>query len=278
MPFGEDPIARLGDYVGAVRAAFASFASGEAPSYESPHYRVTRMQPYFNPGPDAETAVPPIYLGGVQRRACALAGRRGGRLRQPPHQLEPALPARDLPARPRRRRPVGGPRPGPGRVRDRHRHLGDHRRLARRRPGRAGAPAPPAGLLVLDAGLRPDPRALRLGRARAPPARADPPRPLGRPGRRALRRGARHAGPVRHLRRAARRAARALRRARPGHRRVAAGRHADDDAFAAVVGGAAGRAEARTAAGPAQRGMGKISSSAAMASTAARRASSSIGA
>ncbi len=74
VPFGEDPIGRLGDYVGAVRAAFASFASGEAPSYESPHYRVTRMQPYFNPGPDAETVVPPIYLGGVQRRACELAG------------------------------------------------------------------------------------------------------------------------------------------------------------------------------------------------------------
>ena len=32
------------------------------------------MQPYFNPGPDRTTAVPPIYLGGVQRKACALAG------------------------------------------------------------------------------------------------------------------------------------------------------------------------------------------------------------
>ena len=60
--------------MGAVRAAFASFASGAAPAYESPHYRVTRMQPYFNPGPDAATEAPPIYLGGVQRRACALAG------------------------------------------------------------------------------------------------------------------------------------------------------------------------------------------------------------
>jgi probable F420-dependent oxidoreductase len=74
VPFGEDPIARLGDYVGAVRAAFASFASGAAPSYESPYYRMTRMQPYFNPGPDASTEAPPIYLGGVQRRACELAG------------------------------------------------------------------------------------------------------------------------------------------------------------------------------------------------------------
>ena len=74
VPFGEDPIGRLRDYVGAVRAAFASFVSGDAPSYESAHYRVTRLQPYFNPGPDGETVAPPIYLGGVQRRACALAG------------------------------------------------------------------------------------------------------------------------------------------------------------------------------------------------------------
>jgi probable F420-dependent oxidoreductase len=74
VPFGEDPVGRLGDYVGAVRAAFASFASGEPPAYESAHYRVTRLQPYFNPGPDDGVAAPPIYLGGVQPRACALAG------------------------------------------------------------------------------------------------------------------------------------------------------------------------------------------------------------
>jgi probable F420-dependent oxidoreductase len=74
VPFGDDPIGRLGDFVGAVKAAFASFASGEAPAYVSPQYRLTRLQPYFNPGPDAETAAPRLYLGGVQRRACALAG------------------------------------------------------------------------------------------------------------------------------------------------------------------------------------------------------------
>jgi probable F420-dependent oxidoreductase len=74
VPFGDDPIGRLRDYVGAVRAAFASFVSGAPPAYESEHYRVTRLQPYFNPGPDAVTAVPPVYLGGVQHRAVALAG------------------------------------------------------------------------------------------------------------------------------------------------------------------------------------------------------------
>jgi probable F420-dependent oxidoreductase len=74
VPFGQEPIARLGDYVGAVRAAFAAFVCGEAPAYRSDHYRITRLQPYFNPGPDRDTVVPPIYLGGVQRRACELAG------------------------------------------------------------------------------------------------------------------------------------------------------------------------------------------------------------
>ena len=51
-----------------------SFTSGEAPAYQSEHYRVTRLQPYFNPGPDQDTVAPPVYLGGVQRRACELAG------------------------------------------------------------------------------------------------------------------------------------------------------------------------------------------------------------
>jgi probable F420-dependent oxidoreductase len=74
VPFGDDPIGRLRDYVGAVEACFASFVTGAAPSFESANYAVTRLQPYFNPGPDAETVVPPIYLGGVQRRACELAG------------------------------------------------------------------------------------------------------------------------------------------------------------------------------------------------------------
>ncbi|MGP0030412.1 MAG: TIGR03617 family F420-dependent LLM class oxidoreductase [Acidimicrobiales bacterium] len=74
MPFSPDPLGQLRDYVGAVRAAFAAFATGRPPRYESAHYRFTRMQPYFNPGPDDVTVAPAIYLGGVQRAACALAG------------------------------------------------------------------------------------------------------------------------------------------------------------------------------------------------------------
>nr|WP_237535474.1 TIGR03617 family F420-dependent LLM class oxidoreductase [Streptomyces sp. SID3343] len=73
MPWSA-PVARMRDYVGAVRAAFDAFATGAAPAYESEHYRLTRMQPYFNPGPDPETAPPSILLGGVGHAMCALAG------------------------------------------------------------------------------------------------------------------------------------------------------------------------------------------------------------
>ena len=146
----------------------------QAPAYESAHYRVTRLQPYFNPGPDARPAAPPIYLGGVQRKACALAGAVADGFVSHPTNSNPALPARDLPARPGRGRPRRRGRDLRRRVRDRHRDIGDHRGLTDAVLRRTGAPAPAAGLLVLDARLRADPRALRLGRARTPPARADP--------------------------------------------------------------------------------------------------------
>ena len=167
VPFGDDPIGRLGDYVGAVRAAFASFASGAAPSYESPHYRVTRMQPYFNPGPDAATQPPPIYLGGVQRKACALAGAvADGFVSHPTNSNPRYLRETCLPALADGARDAGRDLRR-GRVRDRHRHVGHHGGDARRRAGRTGTPTPAAGLPVLDPGLRADPRALRLGRGRA---------------------------------------------------------------------------------------------------------------
>ena len=241
VPFGEDPIGRLGDYVGAVRAAFASFASGSAPAYESPHYRVTRLQPYFNPGPDATTLAPPIYLGGVQRRACALAGAvADGFVSHPTNSNPRYLRETCLPALAEGARAAGRDLDADG-----FETVIGTSVITGASPdavaGRAGAPAPPAGLPVLDAGLRPDARALRLGRARAAPARPHPPRPLGRPGRRPLRRGARHPGPLRHLRRAARAPAAS---ASPGWARASWCRRRptrrDDEAFRSGRGRAAG--------------------------------------
>lgn len=73
MPWSE-PAGRMREYVAAVQAAFTTFRTGERPAFHGEHYRITRMQPYFNPGPDQDTPTPPIYLGGVNRRMCALAG------------------------------------------------------------------------------------------------------------------------------------------------------------------------------------------------------------
>jgi probable F420-dependent oxidoreductase len=73
MPWGE-PVARLRDHVAAVAALFDAFRTGTAPRHEGRWYRITRMPPYFNPGPDAATRVPPLWLGGVGARACELGG------------------------------------------------------------------------------------------------------------------------------------------------------------------------------------------------------------
>ncbi|RVW02645.1 TIGR03617 family F420-dependent LLM class oxidoreductase [Rhodococcus xishaensis] len=68
------PAARMREYVGVVRSAFATFRTGELVAYEGNRYRFTRMQPYFNPGPDADTVIPPIYLGAVGQRMLRVAG------------------------------------------------------------------------------------------------------------------------------------------------------------------------------------------------------------
>ncbi len=93
VPFGDDPIGRLGDYVGAVRAAFASFASGAAPDYKSRALPRDPDAAVLQPGTGRDHA-PATDLP----RRCAAEGLRSGRgrgrrLRQPPDQLESALPA-----------------------------------------------------------------------------------------------------------------------------------------------------------------------------------------
>ena len=72
-----DPVERMEDYVAAVRAVFAAFTDGGPLRHEGPHYRLTRLQPEFNPGPLPDGGTVPIWLGGVNKRACRLAGAAG---------------------------------------------------------------------------------------------------------------------------------------------------------------------------------------------------------
>jgi probable F420-dependent oxidoreductase len=73
MPWSE-PVERMADYVEALRALFDSFSTGVRLDHRGPHYQLTRLQPYFNPGPDPDVAVPPVWLGGVNPKICRLAG------------------------------------------------------------------------------------------------------------------------------------------------------------------------------------------------------------
>ena len=67
------PVPRMREYVRALRAIFDCWQNGTPLRFEGQHYRFTRMQPFFNPGPLAHPTIP-IFLGGIGRAMTALAG------------------------------------------------------------------------------------------------------------------------------------------------------------------------------------------------------------
>jgi probable F420-dependent oxidoreductase len=67
------PVPRMREYVGALRAIFDSFQTGEPLRFEGEHYRLTRLQPFFRPEPLATPGIP-ILLGGIGPAMTALAG------------------------------------------------------------------------------------------------------------------------------------------------------------------------------------------------------------
>jgi probable F420-dependent oxidoreductase len=68
-----DPVERIREYVESLRAIWHSFQTGGPLRYEGDHYRFTRLQPFFNPGPHGHQA-PALWLGGVGDRMCRLGG------------------------------------------------------------------------------------------------------------------------------------------------------------------------------------------------------------
>ncbi len=67
------PAPRMREYIGALRAIFAAFQNRSKLSYVSEHYRFTRLQPFFNPGPIEHPHVP-LLMGAVGPVMTALAG------------------------------------------------------------------------------------------------------------------------------------------------------------------------------------------------------------
>jgi probable F420-dependent oxidoreductase len=67
------PVPRMREYVLALRAIFDRWQNGAKLAFEGEHYRFTRMQPFFDPGP-LDSGPPPLLMGGVGPRMTALAG------------------------------------------------------------------------------------------------------------------------------------------------------------------------------------------------------------
>ena len=68
------PVARMREYVEALRAIFDCFQHGTPLHYEGEQYRFSRMQPFFNPGPIEQPDIP-IFLGAVGPQMTRLVGR-----------------------------------------------------------------------------------------------------------------------------------------------------------------------------------------------------------
>ena len=68
------PAAGMREYVGALRAIFQAFRTGERLEYIGEHYKFTRLQPFFNPGPIDAPDVP-LMLGAVGPKMLELVGK-----------------------------------------------------------------------------------------------------------------------------------------------------------------------------------------------------------
>ncbi len=72
MPWSA-PAERMRDYVGALRAIWHAWATGEPLTFTGAFYEHTLMTPMFDPGPNAN-GPPPVYLAAVGPRMTAVAG------------------------------------------------------------------------------------------------------------------------------------------------------------------------------------------------------------
>ncbi|RMF22462.1 MAG: TIGR03617 family F420-dependent LLM class oxidoreductase [Deltaproteobacteria bacterium] len=67
------PVARMREYIESLRAIWSSFQEGRPLDYRGKHYRFTRLQPFFNPGPIEHPDIP-ILVGAVGPRMTRTAG------------------------------------------------------------------------------------------------------------------------------------------------------------------------------------------------------------
>jgi probable F420-dependent oxidoreductase len=96
MPWGQ-PAARMEDFLGAVKAIWHAWASGDRLAYRGEFYQHTLMTDFFNPGPNPH-GNPPILLAAVGERMTAVAGRVADGLLVHPLTSTRYLSERTIPA------------------------------------------------------------------------------------------------------------------------------------------------------------------------------------
>jgi probable F420-dependent oxidoreductase len=67
------PVARLREYLQAIRAVWDSWQNGTRLNYRGEYYKLTLMMPFFSPGPIRHARIP-IFIAGVNPPLCRLAG------------------------------------------------------------------------------------------------------------------------------------------------------------------------------------------------------------
>jgi probable F420-dependent oxidoreductase len=70
----DSPVPQLREYVQSIKAIFHSFQTGERLNFEGEHYRLTKLQPFFNPGPIDHPDIP-ILCGAVGPAMTRMVGR-----------------------------------------------------------------------------------------------------------------------------------------------------------------------------------------------------------
>ena len=70
----DSPVPQLREYVQALKAIFRSFQTGERLDFEGEHYTLTKLQPFFNPGPIEHPGIP-VLCGAVGPAMTKMVGR-----------------------------------------------------------------------------------------------------------------------------------------------------------------------------------------------------------
>lgn len=74
MPWPESPIAKMEELIGAIRAVWRTWAGGERLRFRGEYFKLSLMTPFFTPDPIDHPEIP-IFIAGVNRGMCRLAGR-----------------------------------------------------------------------------------------------------------------------------------------------------------------------------------------------------------